>query len=282
MVHGTQSASPQKSEKPTGSIAHATDILLCLNDDIHTVTSIHRQSNLSKSTVHRVLKLLEESSLVVEDTINRRYYLGPLVGQLAANPITAHKRLIMCAIDEMKRLSHVTEETVAMDTMMGTQYYSLHEVPSRHDLKVTQENKKIGPLFTGLYAGATVKVLLSQFNDEKLKIILENIDVFAETERTVTDKGLLMAQIREIRQRGYALSYGERVVGTLCMAAPVKNYILPVMLCVVGPESRLQPKVKDALKELRDSANRISASVAAIFREKADNIVIRNRQWTWV
>jgi DNA-binding IclR family transcriptional regulator len=251
--------------KATGSIAHATDILIRLSNDIHAVTDIARQCRLSKSTVHRVLKLLEQSHLVVEDTINRRYYLGPLVTRLASTPVTTHKRLIMCAMDEMKRLSNLTEETVAMDIMVGIQYFSLHEISSRHDLRVTQETKKIGPLYAGLYAGATVKALLSQLEDEKLKIVLANIKIAPETERTVTDKELLMAQLKEIRQKGYSVTYGERIPGAICIAAPIKNYVLPLVICVVGPESRLQPRVKEVITEIMTSARRISTSCSGIF-----------------
>ncbi len=248
-----------------GSIIRATDILQCLSDDVHTVTDIARKCQLSKSTVHRVLKLLEQSQLVVEDTINRRYYLGPLIRQLTSDPHTTHKRMIMCAIDDMKHLSLVSEETVAMDILVGIQYYSLHEIPSKHDLKVTQESKKIGPQYSGLYAGASVKVLLSLLDDERLRIILDNINITQETERTVTDRDLLMSQIDEIRRTGYTISRGERVPGAMCLSAPVKNYILPVALAVVGPESRIQPGVKEYTVEIKACAKRISANIARIF-----------------
>src|SRR4030042_5343266 len=88
---------PVKAKKATGSIAHAVEILICLSNDIHKVSDIARQCDFSKSTVHRVLKLLEQTQLVVQDTINRRYYLGPLVRQLASNAIITPKRLIAYA-----------------------------------------------------------------------------------------------------------------------------------------------------------------------------------------
>jgi DNA-binding IclR family transcriptional regulator len=257
---------PEKAKKVTGSIAHATEILICLSNDVHKISDIARQCNFSKSTVHRVLKLLERSQLVVEDNINRRYYLGPLITHLSSNPVTAHKRLITYALDEMKHLSSLSEETLALDIMIGVQILPLHEIPSKHDLKVTQESKKIGSLYAGLYAGASAKVLLSQLDDNRLKILMNNINIAPETERTVTDKGLLMAQLKEIRQKGYAVSYGERIQGTLCVAAPIYNYILPVGLNVVGPESRLQPKVKEVIAELKASSRRISHSIEGIFR----------------
>src|SRR4030042_634107 len=133
---------PVKAKKTTGSIAHAVEILICLSNDIHKVSEIARQCDFSKSTVHRVLKLLEQPQLVVQDTINRRYYLGPLITTLASNAITTHKRLITYAEFEMKRLSSITEETVTLDIMVGMQYLPLHEIPSPHNLRVPQESKK--------------------------------------------------------------------------------------------------------------------------------------------
>jgi DNA-binding IclR family transcriptional regulator len=271
MVDVLNRPAPSSEHKVTGSIAHATEILICLSNDIHTVSDIARACRFSKTTVHRVLKLLEDSSLVVEDTINRNYYLGPLVRRLASNPTTTHKRLITCSMDEMKRLSYQTEETVAMDILSGINYYSLHEIPSRHDLRVTQESKKIGPLYAGIYAGATVKTLLSQLDEMRLKVFLDSISIVPETERTVTDKELLIAQLKDIRLKGYAVSYGERVPGTTCVAVPIKNYFLPVVLCVVGPESRLQPRVKDVLALLKASSTRISSSISSIFRSSVNS-----------
>jgi hypothetical protein len=47
----------------------------------------------------------------------------------------------------------------------------------------------------------------------------------------------------------------------------LKNYILPVSLGVVGPESRIQPGVKEHTEELKACAERISPSIADTFGE---------------
>jgi DNA-binding IclR family transcriptional regulator len=272
METSTLKSVTEKTNKVTGSIAHATEILKCLSSDIHKVSDIARECNFSKSTVHRVLKLLEQSHLAVQDTINRRYYLGPLITQLASNPSTAHKRLITCAEVEMKRLSSISEETVAMDIMIGIQFYSLYEIPSKHSFRVTQESKKIGPLYAGLYAGASVKVLLSQLDDKKLKVLLTNTNIFPVTEHTITDIELLRAQLKDIRQKGYAISRGERILGTICISVPVYSYILPICLNIVGPENRLQPRVTEILAEIKASSNRISGNINDIFKERRELI----------
>jgi DNA-binding IclR family transcriptional regulator len=247
-------------QNTTGSIAHAACVLTCLSNDIHALTDIARQCNLGKSTVHRVLKLLEQSHLAVQDTISRRYYLGPLVTQLASNPITTHEYLVMYASEEMKRLSQISEETIALDVMIGIQYFSLFEIPSKQDLKITQESRMGGSIF----AGASVKALLSLLNEKQLKIALDSINIGRVTERTVINKELLQVQIKEIKQQGYAVSYGERNLGGMCISAPIHGYMLPVAMSIVGPENRLQPRAKQAIEELKAGVSRISTNISGI------------------
>ena len=260
--------------KVTGSIAHATEILICLSDDIHKVSDIARRTGFSKSTVHRVLKLMEQSQLSIQDTINRRYYLGPLVTRLASNALTTHKRLITCADAEMKRLVDITEETVVLDIMMGFKYQTLHEITSRQNLKVSQEIKMAGYLFTSLYAGASLKVLMAQLDDKRLQMLLSVINIIPVTERTITDKKILLAQIADVRKTGYAVSRSERIPGTICMSVPVFNYSLPVVLSVVGPDIRLQSRVRGVIAELKNSSIRISKNIVDIFgdRKKSNSI----------
>ena len=250
----------------TGSIAHAAGILTCIGNDIHALTDIARQCRLGKSTVHRGLKLLEQSRLVVQDAINRRYYLGPLVMQLASNPITTHEYLIMYANEEMKRLSRLSEETVALDILVGVRQFVLYEIPSQHDLRVMHGSGIAVPF----QAGASVKALFSLLSDKQLKTAMDSLDITRTTERTVTDKGLLTAQIKEIRRQGYAVSCGERFVGGMCVSVPIKSYNLPVALSVVGPESRLRLKEKEVIAELKASSARISEDVKRLFVQQKD------------
>src|SRR5512139_168468 len=88
--------------KAAGSIPRAAKILNCLSNNINTITDIAGSCKLAKSTVHRVLKLLEESHLVIEDPLDRYYFLGPLITTLTANPLRTHEFLIRCARPEME------------------------------------------------------------------------------------------------------------------------------------------------------------------------------------
>jgi DNA-binding IclR family transcriptional regulator len=241
----------------SGSIAHATDVLLCLHNGVHTVTDISRQCQLGKSTVHRVLKLLQQHGLVVQNATDRHYYLGPLILQLASNPATTHEYLVLYAADEMKRLSALSEETTTLDILIGTQVFYLYEIPSVHDLRVTKENRISEPFHTG----ASSRILLAQLNDKQLKTALRNAGITQDENRTPINTESLTSLVQKARQEGYAVSCGERIAGALCISVPITNYLLPAVLSVVGPETRLQLKLDMVITELKLSAGRISRSI---------------------
>jgi DNA-binding IclR family transcriptional regulator len=244
------------------SVHRAIDILTCLSNGTNTLTEITICSKLTKPTVYRVLQTLEELFMVTQDPVTRRYYLGPLVTKLASNPRTNHYYLITCAMEEIKQLWDVTGENVELNIMVGSQYDRLYEITGKHKLKVYEGEDPVGPVFVG----SAAKVLLSQLNDKELKLVMSNISIKQVTEYSVTDKKKLIGQIKETRQKGYAISYGERIAGALCISAPVKSYYWPVALSLVGPESRLAPRAEDAIKKVTASAELITKNVVKYCR----------------
>src|SRR4030042_1173902 len=250
-----------KSANISTSLHRSTEILTCLSNGINTVTDIADYCKYSPSTVHRLLQTLKRLDWAVQDENNHNYYLGSLITRLSTNQIAAHKYLIMQSLREMIRLSNTTEETVNLGILLQLRYVLLHEVASKQDLRITEESKRLGPL----YIGATAKVLLSQLDDDELRTTLKHVNFNHVTEKTVTDKDLLMAQLMECRQQGYCITCGERIPGAVCISAPIRNYICPASLSIVGPESRLGPRVNEVIEELKDSARRISSNNAETF-----------------
>jgi len=253
-------------QKPSAirSLHRAIAILLCLSNGTNTLTEITKYTKLTKPTVYRILKTLEGLQTVIQDPITHHYYLGPLVQKIASNPETNHHYLITCAMAELRKLWESTGETVELNIMVGIQYARIYEIPSRYELKVIAGPDPVGPVFIG----APAKVLLSQLDDAELKATLKNIKISPATRHSVTDRAELLAQAKETRDRGYAISYGERIDGALCISVPVKNYFWPVTLTIVGPEMRFKPRLKSALKELLLSADRVTKNISEFFLEK--------------
>lgn len=251
----------QSDDDIAGSIPRAAKVIACLGRDICTISEIAAHCKLAKSTVHRVLKLLEASYMVTEDTSERKYYLGPLLTQLTINPSRTHGYFIKCAEKEMNRLSNMFMETVCLDILSGIQSVPLYEIPSLHEKGFPDQSRRLGLLCIG----ASSKVLMSQLSDERLKTGMKYISIPRLTENTVTDKNILLSEILEIRNTGYAVSNGERNAGIICVSAPVMNYTSPASISIVGPEGRLQPRLDNIISELKASCCRISESILGIF-----------------
>jgi DNA-binding IclR family transcriptional regulator len=244
-----------------GSIPRAAKIIACLSRNVNTVSDIAAQSKLAKSTVHRVLKLMEASYMVTEDPVDRRYYLGPLIAQLTISPLRVHEYLVRCAEEEMRRLSNLSEETITLDILSGMQPTHLFEIACRHDVGVKDTNVRSATLYTG----ASGKILISQMSDAWLDAHVKNMPITQLTPNTVIDPEILLTQIREIRANGYAVSFGERVGGAVCISAPVINYTSPIGLSIVGPEKRLKPKLDFLVAEIKASSLRVSRHVLDIY-----------------
>jgi hypothetical protein len=100
-------------------IFRAAEILNMLSLGRNRITDICQELGLSKGTVHRLLKTLEQCGFVFLDPITHQYYLGHLIIKLSSNPDITHQNLIVCAYDEMKMLRDKSGETTALFIPIG-------------------------------------------------------------------------------------------------------------------------------------------------------------------
>ena len=255
------SISDEVSTTPPSLLKRTTDILSCLSDGIDSATEIAAYCHYSVSTVHRLLQNLSRLGWVVQDRSNHRYFLGPLIFRLTIDRKAAHKFLILHALKEMYRLSDLTEETINLGIFENLLIRKAHDIPSKHNLRIIEEADK----YRGLYLGATAKVLLSQLTDDELDQTLKHLKLERITESSVVDTVILREQIEAIRNRHYSVSFGERIVGAVCISAPILHYHYPVALSIVGPETRLGPILETCIKEIKSSTQRISGDIAGVF-----------------
>jgi DNA-binding IclR family transcriptional regulator len=218
-----------------------------------SVTEIADTLKIHKSTVYRLLQALGEAGFTLRNPLNRRYYIGPLIAEIAANPNVTHQTLVSCSLSEMELLSKLTGESIGLNVLIGLRIFLLHEIPSTYDLRIVARNR----ISTNVYAGANAKVLLSQLNKRELKIVTNNSRFEPMTEQTITNKDELLAQLDAIREQGYAIGHAERVPGAASIAVPIRDYILPASLGILGPENRVQPRTGEFVDALIEASTRI-------------------------
>ncbi len=243
------------------SLIRATNILLCVSNGINTSTEIARHCKYSTSTVHRLLNVLKNLNWLIQDNISNKYYLGPIADQLTSDYSSQHRYLLVNAFNEMGYLSNLSGETINLSILVGLRSILLHGIHSNQELKITEADSGYGML---LAVGATGKALLAQLSEEEIREILNRVDLARVTGNKITDKNELLSQLKTIKRQGYAVSYGERIAEAVCVSTIIKNYSHPVALSVLGPESRLKPRLKEIKEELMASAGRISSSILNI------------------
>lgn len=249
-----------KSKITLKPIFRTAAILNCLSNGVTSITDISKSCDVNKSTLHRLLKALNKAGITMQDTISRRYYIGPTVTQVISKPYVNHEHLVSCAINEMQSLAEYTCENVGLNILIGLKSILLYEIPSVHEFQLVIKNK----IVTDLHAGASSKVLLSQLNDKELEIAMINLKFEQITEHTTTSKEELLAQLIRIRQQGYAITYGERIPNGVSIAASINNYLLPVSLSVIGPESRLKTRINDYLEKTLNLSKEIQHKLSLI------------------
>jgi DNA-binding IclR family transcriptional regulator len=241
------------------SISRAVKILTCLSDGMNTVTEIAQHCDLSKPTVSRLLKAIEKSNLAIRDPVHRKFYLGPLLNHLVANPKTTHLNLITLSIGEMNRLSKICGETVVLGILIGNRNIRLHMIPSIHNIRIYGENDE-GP--DGLkLQGAATKALLSQLDRREIIQVIHNIKSEGDNNQSEIDEKEFIQQLKQIKSQGYAISHAEKIAGGLAISIPIKGYNFPAVLSIVGIESRFKPLVPELIPEAIASANRISSNL---------------------
>jgi IclR family KDG regulon transcriptional repressor len=253
----------KRKPSPFKSVFRTAEILNCLNRGINTVSDIAKTININKSTVYRLLQALGEAGITIRNPINRRYYIGHLIAELASNPNITHQRLVLCSINEMERLSKLTGESIAVNVLIGTNTYLLHEIPSIHDVQIVARRR----ISSNVHAGGTSKVLLAQLPAKELKIVVNNLSFERLTDRTITSKEELLAQLKEIRKQEYVIGTGERAYGAMSISVPIRNYILPASLGILGLEDRMKPRTAEYVDALLEAGARVQYNLSKLAKD---------------
>lgn len=240
------------------TISKAASVLKAISQGYSKLSDIAREVKLYKNGVYRILYSLKQEDLVVQNPVNREYFMGPLLFELSANPLKTHQNLINCSYLEMEDLRQSVGETVVLHIKFGMEKIILRQLIGTHNVTFVGKPNPVDHL----WAGAAGKVLLAQLDEHELEMILDHITLDASTSFAITDKQIFKQEIAKTKERGYATSYSEIELGLADVAVPIEGYIVPASLAIIGPEDRLAPRTMDYVDKLIIKARKISQAVS--------------------
>jgi DNA-binding IclR family transcriptional regulator len=237
------------------SVDRALTILEILARDGEAgVTEIAVSLGVHKSTAFRLLATLESHRLVEQDGERGRYRLG--VGNLRlAGATTARLDLVSEARPVCRQLASDTGETVNITVRSETSALYLDQIVGS---SAVQSHNWVGQHIP-LHATSNGKVLLSELTDAELKNAVRALP--RVTDRTVTSRSKLRAELAEVRDAGYALAIDELEIGLTAAAAPIRSAHGDIIasMSISGPTFRLNgEKLERAIPLLVAAATEVS------------------------
>jgi len=196
-----------------------------------SVTELARRTALPKSTTSRLLSVLARRGLVAQDVPRGLIHAGPAVLAYARRGL--HERTIAeLAQPSLDALAQASGETINLAVPGGAGVEHLAQVDGRHLLGV---GDWIGRR-VDYHCSAVGKVFLAHG-----VAALADGPLAAFAPATITDRGALTRELREVRARGYATAIDELETGLAAVAVPVRGGDGAVLaaLAVSGPTLRL-------------------------------------------
>lgn len=209
------------SDRSTGliqSVARAAEVLksFTIEEPTLTASEIAVRTGLHRTTIHRLLQTLEQSSLVRQLPDSSRYTLSPSVLQFA-RIVDQVYGIKDAAIPVMTSLRDRIQETVALHVRDGNDRIVTFQVEGIREVRRTYP--VMGERIP-LHIGSPGKLILANLPEEERAAYLSQ-PLVAVTEHSHNDPSDLVNELNEIQKDGFAVSVGERVEGVCSVSAPI-------------------------------------------------------------
>lgn len=225
-----------------------------------SVAEISAVVNLPRPTVTRLLTTLIDEGYVVRNS-NRKYSLGVKLCRLGA--IAQRSReLNEVALPVLRELRDRFGETVYLDVAEGLERHCILSVEGNQAVRIVVPIGQRSPM----YAGADGRILLAFQPETIIKDLIKRNDLMAKTKHTITDMDRLQQELEKIREQGFAVSYGEWVLGSVAISAPVRNETDAVIagISMSIPDYRADEQVRSKyIKAVCDAAAQISKTLGS-------------------
>lgn len=223
------------------------------------ISDLARKLDLSKSTIHGLVRTLLEIGALEQNIQSKKLCLGPVIVELAFhnwNYLGIREK----AQPELNRIRDQIGETVFLGLLSRERATIIATAEAVKPLKISSPPGTSIPLLSG----AVGKAALAQRSEEETATYLKSHPLPKFTANTIVRPEEYMKEIRRVRREGYALDNEEYLPGVRAVAVTLSNQRgLPLAIWVVGFTSSMSDERLNNIVDL-------TLSGAQLLRHKLD------------
>jgi len=240
------------------SADRVTQILEAVGSRDHGLTHSQLSMNLKipKGSLSLLLSNLVQRDYLAFDGSSKTYSFGPKLLVLAGRYLS-HLDIVHAGRPILRELVQQINEDAELAIMKGLEILFVCKEECSHPLKFSVEIGDRAPM----YATGAGKAILAHLSEDDLSRYVSAVKLSSTTRNTITDRALLMRELRNVRTRGFAYSREEYQQGVSAIAAPVFNFYGDVAgsVTVTMPSIRFNAGQKRFIEpHLRNAAAHIS------------------------
>ncbi|SFR28803.1 DNA-binding transcriptional regulator, IclR family [Lentzea waywayandensis] len=232
------------------SVDRAISVLELLAQGEAGITEIAGELGVHKSTVSRLVSVLESRGLVEQLGERGKYAIGFGVVRLAG---AATGRM------DLTKLGQPVCQTLA-DSFGETVNIAVHDAGVAINITQARGSAAVSAVNwigqrTPLHATSSGKILLAYLPpDERRRLASLPLDAY--TENTVVEASRLLSELEEVASQGYAACFEELELGLHAVAVPVRGHRGEVVaaMSASGPSYRLSRERVDQIVSTMSSA----------------------------
>lgn len=233
--------------------------VLAKKNDWIGVSEICSTTNLSKSTVHRLLAELVACNYVQKNDSIKKYKLGLKLLCLAGN--ATQSPLVLASKEEMKQLNNKFKETLHLVMEDHFEGVYIQKIDTSYSLGLMSYIGKKVPL----YCSGAGKCILAFSEPQYFETYIQNVSLEKFTPNTICTRKGLEEELAKIRSCGYAFDANEHKLDISCVAGPVfdNNGRIVAGLSIAGPSYRMKEYDSAGMGEaIKQACSRITQKLS--------------------
>jgi IclR family acetate operon transcriptional repressor len=219
-----------------------------------TLTDLAVRTGLPRSSVHRLLRTLEEEQFIASDPKHSQYALGPALLEFG---LSAHIRLIKAHRPHLLAMSQRVCESVDLAILDGGDVVVVDQVDSRQRPSASRIGRRLP-----LHASSFGKALMSLLPNDELDRSYLSRPLQRVTPNAPTDHVMLKSELDAVRKVGIAVDIDGVQQGFSGIATATKHFGVMQAIAVIMPTRRLRQKAPLAIDALQQFNPLIDAKAA--------------------